>query len=56
MSIKLNILTKGKVNIQFGIGSTSSIRFMWVIMLISKTKFYIVKVNTLFLLCFADMD
>ena len=55
-STKLDVLTKGKVNIQFGIGSTSSIKSMWVIILISKTKFYIIKVDILFLLYLTDID
>ena len=52
----LDILIKDKVNIQFRIRSTSSIGFIWVIMLISKVKFYIIKVNTPFLLYLVDID
>jgi hypothetical protein len=56
VSTELDILTKGKVNVQFRIGSTSSIGSTWVTMPISKTEFHIVEVNILFLLCLADMD
>ena len=44
------------VNVQFGIKSTLSIGSAKVTTLIGIIKFYIVKVNTLFLLCLVDMD
>ena len=44
------------VNIQFGIRLTSLIRLAKVATPISIIKFHIVKVNTLFLLCLADID
>ena len=44
------------VNVQFGIGSTSLIGLAKVITLIGIIKFYIIKVNTLFLLYLADID
>ena len=44
------------VNVQFGIGLTSLIRSAKVATPIGIIGFYIVKVNTLFLLYLADMD
>ena len=44
------------VNVQFGIGSTSSIGSARVSTPIGTVEFHIVKVNTPFLLCLADMD
>jgi len=44
------------VNIQFGIGLTSLIKLAKVTTLIGVIKFYIIKVNTLFLLYLADID
>jgi len=44
------------VNIQFGIRLTSLIKSAKVITLIGIIEFYIIKVNTPFLLCLADMD
>jgi hypothetical protein len=44
------------VNVQFGIESTSLIGLVKVTTLIGIIKFYIVKVDTPFLLCLADMD
>jgi len=44
------------VNVQFGIRLTLLIRLAKVITPIGIIEFYIVKVNTPFLLCLADMD
>jgi hypothetical protein len=44
------------VNVQFGIKSTSLIKLAKVTTLIGIIEFYIIKINTLFLLCLADMD
>ena len=44
------------VNIQFGIKSTLLIKLAKVITLIGIIEFYIIKVNTPFLLCLADID
>ena len=46
----------GAVNVQFGIGSTTLIRLVAVKTLISLVDFYIVKVDTPFLLCLIDID
>ena len=46
----------GAVNIQFGIGLTILIRLIVVKTLISLVDFYIVKVDTPFLLYFVDID
>ena len=55
-AVQLNIATQGMVNVQFGIGSTSLISSARVSIPIGTVEFYIVKVNTPFLLCLADMD
>jgi len=47
---------KGIVSVQFGIGSISSIGSIKVDTLIGTVEFHIVKVDTPFLLCLADMD
>jgi len=47
---------RGIVSIQFRIGSTSSISSIKVATLIGTVEFYIVKVDTPFLLYLADMD
>ena len=54
--VKLNTLTKGQVNIQFGIGSTSSIGTADITSPIGKVQFHIVHTDTLFLLCLVDID
>ena len=54
--VQLNKYTRGIVNVQFRIGSTSSISSIKVAILIGTVEFYIVKVNTPFLLCLADID
>jgi len=44
------------VNVQFGIGLTVLIRLVVVKTLIGLVNFYIIKADTPFLLCLADMD
>ena len=46
----------GAVNVQFGIGSTVSIGSVTVKTLIGLVDFYVVKADTPFLLCLADID
>ena len=46
----------GAINVQFGISLTALIRLVAVKTLISLVDFYIVKVDTLFLLCLVDID
>ena len=48
--------TQDIINIQFSIRSTLLIKSAKVATPISIIKFYIIKVNTLFLLCLADID
>ena len=55
-AVQLNIATQGIVNVQFGIGSTSLISSARVSIPIGTVEFHIVKVNTPFLLCLADID
>jgi len=52
----LNILTKGQVTIQFRIRASTSIRTIDVNSPIGKVQFYIIKADTPFLLCLADID
>ena len=54
--VQLNKSMRGTVSIQFRIGSTSSIGFIKVTILIGIVEFYIIKVNTPFLLCLVDID
>ena len=54
--VQLNKSIKGTVSVQFGIGSTSSIGFIKVAMPIGTVEFHVVKIDTPFLLCLADMD
>ena len=54
--IQLNKSIKGTVSIQFKIGSISFIGFIKVATPIGTVEFYIVKVDTPFLLCLADID
>ena len=54
--VQLNKSIKGTVSVQFGIGSISSIGFIKVATLIGTVKFYIIKVNTPFLLYLANID
>ena len=46
----------GAVNVQFGIGSTTSIGSVTVKTPIGLVDFHVVKADTPFLLCLADMD
>jgi len=46
----------GAINVQFGIGSTSSIGSVIVNTPVGNVEFHIVKADTPFLLCLADMD
>jgi len=52
----INTMQTGAVNVQFGIGLTALIKLVTVKTLISLVNFYIIKANTPFLLCLADMD
>ena len=52
----INTTQTGAINIQFGISLTTSIRSVTVKTLIGLVNFYIVKVDTPFLLYLADMD
>ena len=54
--ININTTQTGAVNVQFSIGLTILIRSVAVKTLIGLVDFYIVKVNTPFLLYLADMD
>ena len=54
--VQLNKSIKGIVSIQFRIGSISFISFIKVAILIGTVEFYIIKVNTPFLLYLADID
>ena len=54
--VQLNESIRGTVSVQFGIGSISSISSIKVTTLIGIIEFYVVKVNTPFLLYLADMD
>ena len=52
----INTMQAGAVNVQFGISSTILIRLVAVKTPISLVNFYIIKVDTPFLLCLVDMD
>lgn len=54
--IQVNKTKTGAVNVQFGIGSTSSIRSLLLDTSIGIIKFNVIEANTLFLLCFEDME
>ena len=54
--VQLNKSIRGTVSVQFKISFISSINFIKVATLIGIVKFYIIKINTPFLLCLADMD
>ena len=54
--VQLNESIRSTVSIQFKIGFTSSISFIKVATPIGIVEFYIVKVNTPFLLYLADID
>ncbi|KAI9034746.1 Ribonuclease H-like domain, partial [Aspergillus affinis] len=55
-NITLDTSTAGQVNVQFGIGITSSIGSAKVSTPIGNIQFYIVNADTPFLLCLADID
>ena len=55
-SIRLDTSTKGQVNIQFGIGSASSIGTTELNSPVGKIQFHIIYVDTPFLLSLADID
>src|ERR1700722_2074043 len=55
-NIDINITQTRAVNVQFGISLTALIRLVKVKTLISLVNFHIVKADTPFLLCFADID
>jgi hypothetical protein len=52
----INTMQAGAVNVQFGIGSTILIRLVVVKTLIGLVNFHVVKADTPFLLCLADID
>src|ERR1700723_2028693 len=52
----INITQTGAINVQFGIGLTVLIKLVKVKTLISLVNFHVVKADTLFLLCFVDID
>ena len=53
---KIDTTTAGAMNVQFGIGSASSIGSITVCTPIGQAEFHVVKADTPFLLCLADMD
>jgi Reverse transcriptase (RNA-dependent DNA polymerase) len=53
---EINKATAGAVNVQFGIGSATSIGSVIVDMPIGQVEFHIVEADTPFLLCLKDMD
>ena len=52
----IDIMQIRAINVQFGISLTALIRSVTVKTLIGLVDFYVVKVDTFFLLCLADMD
>ena len=54
--VQLNKSIRGTVSVQFKIGSISFINSIKVATLIGTVEFYIIKVNTPFLLYLADID
>ena len=52
----IDITQTGAVNVQFGIGSTASIGSVKVKTPIGLVDFHVVKADTPFLLCLADID
>jgi hypothetical protein len=52
----INTMQTRAINIQFGIGSTASIRSVIVKTPFSQVNFYIIKADTLFLLSLIDID
>ncbi|SLM34183.1 integrase core domain protein [Lasallia pustulata] len=55
-NIPVDISKAGAVHVQFGIGSTSSIGSIIINTPVGRIEFHIVKADTPFLLCIADMD
>ena len=55
-NMDINITQTGAINVQFGISLTTLIRLVKVKTLISLVNFHIVKADTPFLLCLADID
>ena len=55
-TLQLDISTKGTISVQFGIGTTSSIGSVQVSTPVGNVNFHVVKANTPFLLCLADID
>src|ERR1700734_3773728 len=55
-NIDINITQTGAINIQFSISSTILIRLVTVKTLTGLVDFYIVKLDTPFLLCLADIN
>jgi hypothetical protein len=53
---EINTMQAGAVNVQFGIGSTALIGSVTVKTPIGLVDFHVVKADTPFLLCLADMD
>jgi hypothetical protein len=54
-NILINIITTGVINVQFGIGFTTSVGLITVNTPVGAIEFHLVKANTLFLLCLADI-
>ena len=54
--VQLDTSTKGQVKIQFGIGLASSVGSTDIDTPIGQVRFHVVKADTPFLLCLADMD
>ena len=54
--MNINTTQVRAINVQFSIGSTTLIRLVAVKTLIGLVDFYIVKADTPFLLCLADID
>jgi len=52
----INTTTAGAINVQFGIGSTSSVGSIMINTLVGAIEFHLVKADTPFLLCLADID
>lgn len=52
----MDTTTAGAINVQFGIGSTSSIGSITVDTPVGRVEFHVVKADIPFLLCLADMD
>src|SRR5436190_6747401 len=53
---KLDTSTAGSANVQFGIGNTPSVGSLLINTPVGRIDFHIVKADTPFLLCLADMD